>query len=71
MNRLNYSNASWNCFEFHIVQIGNMLLNRAMLSDWAIGPDWMHIVSKQLEPIRLMNAMRSTFETVDKHENAV
>ena len=39
MNYSNYSNASWDCFEFHIAQVGNMLPNQAMLPDRAIGPD--------------------------------
>ena len=36
---LNYHNALWDCFGSHIAQIGNMLLNQAMLPDWTIGPD--------------------------------
>ena len=34
---------SYHCgivFGFHIVQTATMLLNQAMLSDWAIGPNW-------------------------------
>ena len=36
MHYLNYHNALWGCFGFHIAQIGNMLPNQAMLPDWAI-----------------------------------
>ena len=39
INYLNYSNPLWDCFEFHIAQVGNMLQNQAMLPNWAIGPD--------------------------------
>ena len=35
----NYYNALWDCFGFHIAQIGNMLPNQVMLPDWAIGLD--------------------------------
>ena len=37
---LKYHNALWDCFEFQIAQIGNMLPNQAMLPDLAIGLDW-------------------------------
>ena len=40
MYYLHYHNALWGCFGFHIAQIDKMLLNQAMLPDWAIGPDW-------------------------------
>ena len=39
INYLYYSNALWDCFGFHMAQIGNMLPNQSMLLDWAIGPD--------------------------------
>ena len=35
---LNYHNASWDCLEYHIAQIEDMLSNQAMLPDRAIGP---------------------------------
>ena len=41
MNDLNYGNALWDCFEFHIAQIGKMLPNQETLPDRAIGPDWL------------------------------
>ena len=56
MHYLNYHNALWDCFGFHIAQIGKMipnqailpnsaispgrLPNQAILPDSAIGPDW-------------------------------
>ena len=40
MNYLNYSNALWDCFGFHIAQVGNILLNQTTLPYWAIDPDW-------------------------------
>ena len=33
MYYLNYHNALWDCFGFHIVQIGSMLPNQAILPD--------------------------------------
>ena len=30
MNYLNYSNASWDCFGFHVAQVGNTLPNRTV-----------------------------------------
>ena len=39
MYYLNYQNALWDCFGIHVVQIGNMLPNQAMLPDWTIGLD--------------------------------
>ena len=36
MSYLNYNNALWDSFKFHIAQIGNMLPNQATLPDWAI-----------------------------------
>ena len=39
MYYLNYHDALWDCFGFHIAQISNMLPNQAMLPVWAIGPD--------------------------------
>ena len=38
MYYLNNHNALWDCFGFHVAQIGSMLPNQAMLPDWAIGP---------------------------------
>ena len=40
MYYLNYHNALWHCFGFHIAQIGNMLPKQTMLPDWAIGLDY-------------------------------
>ena len=40
MYYLNYHNALWDCFWFHIAQIGNMVPNQVMLPDWALNPDW-------------------------------
>ena len=36
---LNYSDALWNCFGFHIAQVGNILVNQATLPNLAIGLD--------------------------------
>ena len=35
MNNMNHRTALWDCFGFHIVQVGNMLPNQATLPDWA------------------------------------
>ena len=43
MNYLNYSNALWDCFRFHIAQVGNMLSNLTILPEWAIGPGWLYV----------------------------
>ena len=39
MNYLNYSNAFWDCFGFHIAEVSNMLQNQAIMPDWAISLD--------------------------------
>ena len=39
MHYLNYHNALWDCFRFHIAQISNMLPNQAVLPVWVISPD--------------------------------
>ena len=39
MNYLNYTNALWDCFGFHITQVGSIFPNQATFHYWAIGPD--------------------------------
>ena len=39
MNYLNYSNALWDSFEFHIALVSNILSNQAMLPEWVTDPN--------------------------------
>ena len=39
INYLNYNNALWDCFGFHIAQVSNILLNQATLPYWTISLD--------------------------------
>ena len=41
MNYLNHSNELWDCFEFHIAKVGNMLPKQVIQSDLAIIPDFL------------------------------